>query len=647
MAGVVVWAYKNNRNLWTVYEPLVSCELERQYLLNTQQNVNLGTVSSSLSCYEVSFLHMTQTNIPSGSVREVKRIMCSHTSALGQGVVWEYEGDKPNQWTVYDVDTLNVIEDGFVRHNQMNMSVLDLQQSHVRLPYLIDFGRMTQMRVETGRIRRIQRRQLGQTFSPLATFTAGFSTQPALLSSAPSLSSASFVNSYGQSNWQPSPAAMKSQTTKSKSRHHPYAHTPASAPVVNGALNGSGAAAGLSSQVPLQTLQQQLQQQQLQLQQPAQNPPGPVTRRRHHQTSSTPVSATLQAHSHLQHPQMQAHPSLPQMYPGSHQSFYHQPLHQLHIQGSYQHLFGNLPVSGYQFPTSSAPLSVTSMGFMPPLAHQQIPRPASNSSLSSSSSTSSSMSVSGSQGAETLPTVFKVTISKSKKTKGKTRGVESLEKYMHGVDTDLDKNDCSICCEKLSEASSYGEGKAEAHAVVELNRCGHQFHKLCLLEMYHSIHKGGGLQCPSCKTIYGEKTGNCPPGYMQWRLVQDLTLPGYEGCGAILVSYHISPGIQGPDHPSPGHSFTARGFPRQGYLPDCDKGRKVLKLLMEAFQRRLMFTIATSHTTGEANTVTWNEIHHKTEPYGNHSGHGYPDPQYLDNVLMELAAHGVTEDCLR
>lgn len=42
-------------------------------------------------------------------------------------------------------------------------------------------------------------------------------------------------------------------------------------------------------------------------------------------------------------------------------------------------------------------------------------------------------------------------------------------------------------------------------------------------------------------------------------------------------------------------------------------------------------------------TVVWNEIHHKTEPFSNISGHGYPDPNYLDNVLKELSIQGVED----
>ena len=71
---------------------------------------------------------------------------------------------------------------------------------------------------------------------------------------------------------------------------------------------------------------------------------------------------------------------------------------------------------------------------------------------------------------------------------------------------------------------------------------------------------------------------------------------------------------------------------------------QVLKLLKVAWERRLTFTIGTSVTTGATDTVVWNEIHHKTECSSNHSGHGYPDPNYLDNVLMELSLQGVTDD---
>ena len=65
--------------------------------------------------------------------------------------------------------------------------------------------------------------------------------------------------------------------------------------------------------------------------------------------------------------------------------------------------------------------------------------------------------------------------------------------------------------------------------------------------------------------------------------------------------------------------------------------------MVVAWKRRLTFTIGQSTTTGESDTVTWNEIHHKTELGSNISGHGFPDDKYFDNVLQELAVQGVTE----
>lgn len=64
--------------------------------------------------------------------------------------------------------------------------------------------------------------------------------------------------------------------------------------------------------------------------------------------------------------------------------------------------------------------------------------------------------------------------------------------------------------------------------------------------------------------------------------------------------------------------------------------------MIKAWERRLTFTIGTSVTTGEGDTVVWNEIHHKTE-FSDYHGHGYPDPKYLENVTMEMAAQGVVD----
>ncbi|XP_071430876.1 probable E3 ubiquitin-protein ligase DTX2 isoform X4 [Pithys albifrons albifrons] len=224
-----------------------------------------------------------------------------------------------------------------------------------------------------------------------------------------------------------------------------------------------------------------------------------------------------------------------------------------------------------------------------------------------------------------------------------------VKKYLEELKSSPADEDCTICMEKLSSPSGYSDtcesSTIRPEAVGRLTSCQHSFHMLCMLAMYSNGNKDGSLQCPSCKTIYGEKTGTQPKGRMEVSTLPQ-SLPGHKDCGTIQIVYHISRGIQGPEHPNPGMPYTARGFPRYCYLPDNEKGRKVLELLKVAWRRRLIFTVGTSNTTGESNTVVWNEIHHKTEMDSNLSGHGYPDPNYLDNVLAELAAQGVTEDCL-
>ncbi|XP_076867224.1 putative E3 ubiquitin-protein ligase DTX2 isoform X2 [Brachyhypopomus gauderio] len=227
---------------------------------------------------------------------------------------------------------------------------------------------------------------------------------------------------------------------------------------------------------------------------------------------------------------------------------------------------------------------------------------------------------------------------------------EVIKKYMEEVPVVPDE-DCIICMERLSCPSGYdspGEGTQPmlSATVGKFTKCGHTLHTLCMLAMYNNGNKDGSLQCPSCKTIYGEKTGTQPKGKMEIYSVPQ-SLPGHPDCGTIQIIYNIPPGIQGPEHPNPGQPYTCRGFPRFCFLPDNEKGRKVLELLKVAWTRRLIFTVGTSNTTGEPDTVVWNEIHHKTEMMSNVSGHGYPDPNYLDNVLTELAAQGVTEDSLR
>ncbi|NWU98478.1 DTX1 ligase, partial [Upupa epops] len=212
-----------------------------------------------------------------------------------------------------------------------------------------------------------------------------------------------------------------------------------------------------------------------------------------------------------------------------------------------------------------------------------------------------------------------------------------VRRYIQKVKNPPDE-DCTICMERLVTSSGY-EGVLshrgiKPELVGKLGKCGHMYHLLCLLAMYNNGNKDGSLQCPTCKAIYGEKTGTQPPGKMEFHLIPH-SLPGYTDSKTIRIVYDIPTG----------RCQAGVAQPEQALAPA--PLLQVLKLLIVAWDRRLIFTIGTSNTTGESDTVVWNEIHHKTEFGSNLTGHGYPDPNYLDNVLAELLAQGVSEANLK
>jgi deltex len=78
-------------------------------------------------------------------------------------------------------------------------------------------------------------------------------------------------------------------------------------------------------------------------------------------------------------------------------------------------------------------------------------------------------------------------------------------------------------------------------------------------------------------------------------------------CG--FSQYHFPSGTQEAHHPHPGRPF--HGTSREAFLPDTDEGREVLELLNLCFEYKSVFTIGTSVTTGAADCVVWNGVHHK------------------------------------
>ncbi|XP_075466042.1 E3 ubiquitin-protein ligase DTX3L [Ascaphus truei] len=193
----------------------------------------------------------------------------------------------------------------------------------------------------------------------------------------------------------------------------------------------------------------------------------------------------------------------------------------------------------------------------------------------------------------------------------------SSPKANRGSEEEEDK--CPICLDKPKNKQV-------------LDKCKHV---LCA-ECWQQAKKHKPV-CPVCNVSYGVVTGNQPDGRMT-DIANQTKLPGYN-CGTIRIDYSIPGGTQGANHPHPGKRFS--GTTRTAYLPDNTEGRHILRLLRKAFDQRLVFTVGDSRTTGTSDTVTWNDIHHKTSTHGGPSSFGYPDPGYLDRVRDELKAKGI------
>ncbi|NXT52396.1 DTX3L ligase, partial [Pluvianellus socialis] len=185
---------------------------------------------------------------------------------------------------------------------------------------------------------------------------------------------------------------------------------------------------------------------------------------------------------------------------------------------------------------------------------------------------------------------------------------------------DDDQDVCPICMEIIKNKEI-------------LRKCNHAFCKSCIDRAM--IYKPA---CPVCSTVYGLMEGDQPEGTMSDRTVSS-SLPGYPGCGTIVITYDMRGGIQTSNHPNPGKPYCSTS--RIAYLPDNKEGREILQLLKRAFNQRLIFTVGQSRTTGVGDVITWNDIHHKTSTAGGPTNFGYPDPDYLQRVRSELKARGI------
>uniref|UniRef100_A0A3Q3JLG0 E3 ubiquitin-protein ligase n=1 Tax=Monopterus albus TaxID=43700 RepID=A0A3Q3JLG0_MONAL len=687
-SAVVVWEWLNEHGRWRPYSPAVCHHIEAVIHSDPRcGSVVLGQVDSRLSPYIIDLHSMHQFRQDTGTLRPVRRSFYDPTSAPGQGWLWEWENDA-GSWTAYDTEVGIAIQAARDRQQPW----LDL--APLGFCYLIDFESMTQINGQTQRCRRIQRRSdlayplvsgplpkshhaWGPTSMPghgglLGVDVSGMGMGLRMSSSGNGNGSAypsgalpaSAITSLGQ------PCACQQcmlvlsvkagtmSTAHTLGRRPPQTKPPSpkiSSHAVPGgsysltlprppslsrsfspnrtsivgatggfSVGGMGGAGGVGiisgsgvSRPPLISTAASTC-----TPSPSARVLGPVS-----SSGAAACAAPLPPRSSLAG---LSRPALQRIAMAQSCALIASGVPTVPV----KNLNGSSPVhpalagiTGILMSAAGLPVCLT----RPPklVLH---PPPVSKSDI------------------KPVPGLGHCCRKTTKKQarKGKTPE-EVVKRYLQKV-RNPPEEDCTICMEALAGPSGYKGpgvgGISRAESVGRLAQCGHQYHLQCLVAMYNNGNKDGSLQCPTCKTIYGVKTGNQPPGKMEYHVIPH-SLPGHPDCKTIRIIYNIPPGIQGPEHPNPGKPFTARGFPRHCYLPDSEKGRKVLRLLLVAWDRRLIFSVGTSSTTGESDTVIWNEVHHKTEFGSNLTGHGYPDPGHLDNVLEELKAQGITEEeCL-
>ncbi|XP_067825027.1 uncharacterized protein si:busm1-163l24.3 [Heptranchias perlo] len=143
--------------------------------------------------------------------------------------------------------------------------------------------------------------------------------------------------------------------------------------------------------------------------------------------------------------------------------------------------------------------------------------------------------------------------------------------------------------------------------------------------------------CPACcQSADSIKNESQRLGSMKCAVL-NVALTGFSKDLTLKITYDIPDGVQRKCDPSPGQPFEGGQF--TAFLPDNPTGRKILQLLVEAFDRGLTFRIV-SAPSGR-HKVEWNEIPHKTATNGAKFRNGFPDAGYLKHVLAVLKKHGL------